>query len=89
VSLKQNRTLTAFLTAVYVKECKNKMVTFDKCSDYAHVAVNGVEVGIFFLGKYPYFIPFKNDCLFLDTMKDIVKLGEDFIKEREKSPSAP
>ena len=30
-----------------------QMVTFDKCSDYAHVMVNGVEVGIFFLGKFP------------------------------------
>ena len=65
------------------------MVAFDKCSDYAHVTVNGVEIGIFFLGKFPYFLPYKNKCLFLDEMKDIIKAGEDFIKEREKSFPSP
>ncbi len=65
------------------------MVTFDKCSDYAHVAVNGEEIGIFFLGKFPYFLPYKNKCLFLNELKEIVKAGEDFIKEREKTPSTP
>lgn len=60
------------------------MVTFDKCSDYAFVLVDGVEKGIFYLGKYPYFIPYKNNCLFLTTMEEIVKLGREFIKEREK-----
>lgn len=65
------------------------MVTFDKCSDFAHVLVNGKEIGIFFLGKFPYLLMSNNNPLFFDEMKEIVKLGEDFIKEREKTSPTP
>jgi len=65
------------------------MVTFDKCSDHAFVTSNGLEVGIFFLGKYPYFLPYKNHPLSLELLKEVTKLGEDFIKEREKTSPTP